>query len=64
MADFPLCLLQWMVIIQSGQHGLRATRLVGQASWRAGAHAQTLVLNMAAEIVQCMGRILRLSLAR
>lgn len=53
-----------MVIIQSGQHGLRATRLVGQALWRAGAHAQTLVLNMAAEIVQCMGRILRLSLAK
>ena len=53
-----------MVIIQSGQHGLRVTRLVGQASWLAGAHAQTLVLNMAAEIVQCMGRILRLSLAK
>lgn len=47
-----------MVITPSGQIGLCATKLVERESWRDGAHAQTQLLSLAAEIAPCSVLIL------
>ena len=47
-----------MVITPSGQTGLYATKLVERESWRDGAHAQTQLLSLAAEIAPCSVQIL------